>query len=208
MADYEAIKSAPLAFLDYFAQWGPKPWQKFIEIGIKTYLGGDLNGKQVLEIGPGYGRMSCLMALLGGQVTALDVKNTEREQALELASNLGVSAQIDFVYYDGNLDIMKGRKFDLIFSKSALIYPDDLKGFLESLEKLLKPTGQVVFIENARGNRFHMFLRWLKRRKKSFFRRTHYFTVNEVNLMKSIFNIELVMHSKMPPIFLFCGKKK
>lgn len=208
MIDFEAMKSAPLGFIDYFTLWGAKPWQKFVEIAFKSYLGGDLSGRQVLEIGPGSGRMSCLMALLGGQVTAIDVKNTERGQARELTRNFGIESQVDFIYHDGDLDILGDRKFDLLFSKSALIYPNDLKGFLEKLETHLNPQGRVVFIENARGNNLHMFLRWLKRRSKTFFNRTHYFTESEVNIIKSIFNIELVMRSKLPPIYLFCGKKK
>ena len=208
MIDYEAIKEAPLAFTDYFAQWGAKPWQKFIEVSFKSYLGGDLTGKKVLELGPGFGRMSCLMALLGGEVTAIDVKDAEKEPARELTQKLGVESKVEFIYYDGNLDILGDRKFDLIFTKSVLVYPADLRAFLEKLESYLNPDGRIVFIENARGNSIFMLLRWIKRHNKSFFRRIHYFTKDQVGTVKSIFNVELSMCSRFPPVYLFCGKKK
>ncbi len=208
MPDYDAIKMAPFAFLDYFAQWGGRAWQKFIEIGVQKYLGEDLSGKHVLEIGAGMGRMSCLFALLGAKVTAIDIKDTEKEIALQNARAFDVESPIEFIYYDGNLNILEGRQFDIIFTKSTLIYPDDLEAYLRDMDKLLRPDGKVVFIENLRGGTIIFLMRLLKRRSLSFFKRTHYFTQKQVELIKSIFKIELVMRSKFPPVILLCGRKK
>ncbi len=208
MTDYAAIKEAPFLNLDYFTAWGARPWQKFVEIGIGAYLGKDLAGKKILEIGPGRGRISSLLAILGGNVTALEISPERIEQIKMETSNFGVADQVECVLYDGNLDQLVERKYDVIFSKSALIYPDDLENYLTGLDKLLGDQGRVVFIENALGNKLLHLFRWIKRRSPSFFRRTHYFTKKEVERVKSIFNIELLMHSKLPPIYLFCGKKK
>jgi len=208
MTDYAAIKEEPFINLDYFTQWRGRPWHKFVEIGIGTYLGKDLTGKKILEIGPGRGRITSLLAILGGQVTALEISGERVVQIMNETKNFGVSDRVECVLYDGNLERLSGRKYDIIFSKSALIYPDDLENYLKGLDKLLGDGGKVVFIENAVGNRFLHLLRWLKRRSLSFFKRTHYFTQREVDLVKSIFNIELLMHSKLPPIYFFCGKKK
>ena len=51
MTDYDAMKEAPFAFLDWFTHWGALPWQKFLDLGVGMYLGKDLDGKKVLEIG-------------------------------------------------------------------------------------------------------------------------------------------------------------
>jgi 2-polyprenyl-3-methyl-5-hydroxy-6-metoxy-1,4-benzoquinol methylase len=208
MIDYQSIKEAPLVNLDFFSQWGALPWQKFLEIGIGQYLGKDLSGKKILEIGPGIGRVTSLLAILGGDVTAIDVKQSSIDDSQETVKNFGVAENVKIIKYDGNLDILGDEKFDIVFTKSVLIYSDDLRGFLEGVNDHLKADGKVVFIENAKGNVLLHLARWIKRHSISFFKRTHYFTQTEIDLVKSIFNIELAMHSKFPPVLLFCGKKK
>lgn len=208
MTDYAAIKEDPFLNLDYFTQWGARPWIKFVEIGIGNYLGKDLGGKKVLEIGPGRGRITSLLAILGGEVTALEISEERIEQIKTETTNFGVSEQVECLKYNGDLREIGERKFDIIFSKSALIYPDNLEEYLKGLDSLLAEGGKIVFIENALGSRLLHILRWLKRRSPSFFKRTHYFTKKEVELVKSIFKVELMMHSKVPPIYLFCGKKR
>jgi protein-L-isoaspartate O-methyltransferase len=208
MTDYDAIKEAPLAFLDYFVDWGAKPWSKFVETSIRYFLGEDLSGKRLLEIGPGRGKISCLMSLLGAEVTALETEEYRLEQARATASEFDLNSKIEFIHYDGNLDVLNGQVFDIVFTKSVLVHIGALDAFLRKINDHLDSSGKVVFIENARGGGLIHILRWIKRRRKSFFDRFHFFTEKEVDLVKSIFNIELLMHSKLPPVYLFCGKKK
>ena len=208
MTDYDAMKEAPFAFLDWFTHWGALPWQKFLDLGVGMYLGKDLDGKKVLEIDPGSGRISCLFALLGAEVTGLELKDRDLTTAGENARRFGVSDKIGIRYYDGDLSVLGDQTFDIIFTKSTLIYPPDLKQFLIGLHDHLDSDGKFVFIENGKGNMFVKIGRLLKRKSFSFFKRTHFFTEAEVDLIKSIFTVELLMRSKMPPIYLICGKKK
>lgn len=208
MTDYDAMKEAPFAFLEWFTHWGARPWQKFLDLGVGMYLGKDLTGKRVLEIGPGQGRISCLFALLGAEVTGLELTDRDLTPAGENARMFGVGDKIDIRYYDGDLSVLGDQTFDIIFTKSTLIYPPDLKQFLIGLRDHLDNDGKFVFIENGKGNVIVKIGRLLKRKSFSFFKRTHFFTEAEVNLIKSIFTVELLMRSKMPPIYLICGKKK
>lgn len=208
MTDYEAIKEAPFAFLDWFSHWGARPWQKFLDLGIGMYLGKDLGGKKVLEIGPGQGRISCLFALLGAEVSGLELKDRDLTPANENARKFGVGDRINIKHYDGDLCVLGDRTFDIIFTKSTLIYPPDLESFLKGISEHLAADGKFVFIENGKGNMIVKIGRLLKRKSFSFFKRTHFFTEADIDLIKSIFTVELLMRSKMPPIYLICGKKK
>ena len=207
MTDYQAIREAPFLNLDYFTHWGARPWQKFIDIGVKTYLGEDLTGKRLLEIGPGRGRMTSLFAILGADVTAVEIDEKRIEQSRQEVKNFGVSDKVDLILYNGDLKTLDQKQYDIIFTKSSLLYPPDLKGFLADLRNLLQDEGKFVFIENARGNTFIQLLRFFKRRSFSFFKRTRFFTRTEIDLVKSIFKVELLMHSKWPPVYLICGTK-
>lgn len=208
MTDYQSLKEAPFANIDYFVPWGSRPWQKFVEIGLKDYTGGNLEKMDVLEIGPGNGLLSCLLASLGAKVTSLEIDPKRLPSIKTNIRNFGFSDQIQPVLYDGNPDVLEDRKFDLLFSKSALIYINDFKSYLQSLDNHLKPEGRFVFIENVRGNPFFQLLRFIKRRSLSFFSRTHFFDQRKVEIVREVFKIELLMRSKFPPIYLICGRKK
>lgn len=208
MTDYQSLKEAPFANIDYFVPWGSRPWQKFVEIGLKDYMGGNLENMDVLEIGPGDGLLSCLLASLGAKVTSLEIDSKRLPSIETNIQNFGFSDQIQPVLYDGNPDVLGDRKFDLLFSKSALICINDFKPYLEVLDGHLKPEGRFVFIENIKGNPLIYLLRLLKRRSLSFFRRTHYFDNVKIDIVRDVFKVDLLMHSKFPPICLICGQKK
>ena len=207
MTDFKTIKETPFLNLDYFTHWGALPWQKFIDIGVGTYLGKDLSGKRLLEIGPGRGRMTSLFAILGAEVTAIEITEERINHARETIRNFEVEDKVKLVLYNGDLKTLEQNQYDIIFSKSALIYPPNLKNFLHDLNGFLNENGKFVFIENARGNALIHILRFLKRRSLNFFKRTHFFRQTEIDLIKSIFKVELLMHSKWPPVYLICGKK-
>ena len=207
MTDFEALKDAPFVNLDYFTHWGGRAWEKFVDMAVGTYLGKDLSGKKLLEIGPGFGRMTSLLAILGAHVTAADVSEKSIESARQTVQNFGVQDNVELVHYNGDLKTIDQKQYDIIFSKSALLYPNDLKSFLTDLKNLMHDDGQFVFIENGYGNAFFQVLRFFKRRSFNFFKRTHFFTQNEIDLIKSLLNVELLMRSKWPPIYLICGRK-
>jgi protein-L-isoaspartate O-methyltransferase len=207
MIDYDAIKRAPLDNIDYFSHWGGRPWRKFVDIAVEKYFDRDLAGKKVLEIGPGRGRMSSFFAVMGAEVTSIEVEKSRLEQAQETVNNFGLADQVNLILYNGDLKTLDRNKYDLVFTKSALICVSDLAGFLIDLNELLHDESRVIFIENGRGNLLMQLLRLIKGRGLDFLKRIHHFTQADLDLIKSLYEIELLMHSKWPPVYLICGKK-
>lgn len=64
----QEIARYPLQHLGYFMEWGSKGWQKLMTHAIEHFLGTNLRGLQVLDIGTRYGKMACLFSLLGAEV--------------------------------------------------------------------------------------------------------------------------------------------
>lgn len=151
--------------------------------------------------------MSSLFAIMGAEVTSIEVEKSRLEQAQETVNNFGLADQVNLILYNGDLKTLDRNKYDLVFTKSALICVSDLAGFLIDLNELLHDESRVVFIENGRGNLFMQLLRLIKGRGLDFLKRIHHFTQTEIDLIKFHFEIELLMHSRWPPVYLICGKK-
>ena len=139
--------------LQYFVEWRPYLWQRPVARALR-YLG-DLQGKRVLEIGGRSGRMSCLMAMLGAEVTMLQkgpVQHADTE-----AAKWQVGDRVRNISADGGLEAIAGETFDAIFTKSVLWCIPDLADFLDQLEVHLAEDGKVAFVENCLGG---PCLRW------------------------------------------------
>src|SRR5262245_34894827 len=105
--------------LDYCLEWRPWLWRqpaKQLLIPIER-----LRGQRILVIGGKSGRMSCLLAAAGAQVTAVDVWAEATERARTEAVRWGVSDRIDFITYDGDGRKLPPGPFDIIFTKSVLV---------------------------------------------------------------------------------------
>jgi SAM-dependent methyltransferase len=200
------IISNPLNNIDYFTEWGGKSWEKLIAFSIKNFLGSNLNDKQILEIGSRYGKMSCLFALIGGKVIGVDINIDNITIANNEAAKWGIK-NIKFIYYDGNLDIFQNGSFDIIFTKSVLVLIPNLQETLLKISAKLKPSGKIVFIENAYGNPIIHALRYVKHRKWNFKRAT-FFSKKEISMINEIFDVKFIKEIKIPPIYLLCGYKK
>jgi 2-polyprenyl-3-methyl-5-hydroxy-6-metoxy-1,4-benzoquinol methylase len=173
-----------------------------------------MNGKEVLEIGFRKGKMSVLFALLGATVTGVDIKEQYVAQAQAEAQKFGVSDRAKFLSYDGNLDIFPDCGFDIIFTKSVLIDVPRLENFLWEMRQKLRDGGQIVFIENAKGNFILHTIRkvhhgWLQRRRKTKwnYRKTRYFTNSELTFIKTVFTVKEIRKTLLPPVYLILGEK-
>jgi SAM-dependent methyltransferase len=206
-----------LGHLAYFTEWGGKRWEYFVRKTVE-YIGsaGRLDGLDVLEIGTRYGKLSLLFSILGANVTGIDIsenaiavakqETTEwlSEHSAELPERTG---DLRFLVYDGNLDVFSNRSFDVIFTKSVLVVAPQLEHFLLQINSKLKEEGRVAFIENARGNTLLHALRRIRHRKWDY-RHARYFSRREADLVQSIFRIEQMRQTRLPPIYLFLGRKR
>lgn len=207
MTDYAALRRDPLSHLDYFTEWGGSAWERLVRIGLVDYLGSDLEGKRILEIGARFGRMSCLFGLLGATVTGIDIHEECLEIACAEARRLGVDSQVQFAKYSGDLGVIT-QKFDIAFSKSVLVVVPDMTALLSKTAQLLNKDGRVVFIENGRGGRFLRIARKLRHYGRWDFSRASFITPHHIDTLKSIFEIDRIVRSRIPPIYLLCGRRK
>jgi SAM-dependent methyltransferase len=199
--------SSPLNNLGYFVEWGAKPWEKFTHYALSKCIGiNNLIGKDVLEIGSRYGKMATLFALLGANVTGIDLYDEFLRTARDEAAKHNVSDRTKFIKYDGDLDLFADESFDIIFTKSVLVVVPELESFLITLGKKLKPDGKIVFIENGYGNIFLHLLRKYKHKKYDY-SNVNYFGKNDIRLFKRLFDVKQIKKSLFPPVFMIYGKK-
>jgi predicted O-methyltransferase YrrM len=191
-----------------FAEWGGRPWVSLCRHAFSTL--GSLEHKSVLEIGFRFGKMTSFCALLGAQVTALETDASVIPLAQEQVNRSGVSSRVSLLHYDGDLShcaSLKGRQFDVIFSKSVLVLMGKaLPQYLHNLEDLLRPGGRCIFLENAYGGKVFALMRSLLRHAHA--SHVDYFTESHLKVVATIFEIQEVKKSHFPPIYLIVGGKK
>ncbi len=208
-------KEEVLDNLSYFMEWGGRPWEKLCKHGIE-YLG-DLQGKVILEVGPRYGKMSSMFALLGAKVVGIETSANPLKIAENEVKRWGVEKDVSFVHYNGDLEscpALKEMKFDIIFTKSVLVGSGE--NFSENLQKLakkLKPGGKCVFLENRDGGRFFRLLVNIKRSMRmrkiplSQYKNITYLTPLHLRVIEEIFTITEIRQTLIPPIYLIMGQQ-
>ncbi len=117
------IKTNPLDNLGYFMEWGGRGWENLFAFAIEQFLRSSLNGKQILDVGSRYGKISSFFALLGGTVTGIDINLASISIANDEAAKWNVQEKTRFIYYDGNLDILQDEMFDVRIVKRNWIPP-------------------------------------------------------------------------------------
>ncbi len=107
-----------------------------------------LEGKRVLDYGCGHGENACLLAACGAQVSAFDLSPGSIEVAKKRAEVVGVADRIEFsVQAAGQLDYESGS-FDVIMGEAILHHLHTMLDVISAeLDRILKPQGQIGFIE-------------------------------------------------------------
>ncbi len=112
-----------------------------------------LKGKNIVNPLGSHGRVAVSLALLGADVTVLDISTTNKRYAMELAESAGVKIE----YKVGDfLDLAEDQndRFDQAIMELGVVhYFNDLSRFVRALASILKPKGVVVL------NEFHPLLK-------------------------------------------------
>jgi SAM-dependent methyltransferase len=193
--------------LDYFCEWGGARWSNMVRTSLTDFTGTDLTGKRVLEIGFRYGRMSSLFALLGADVTGVELTDVHLKKAQAELEKWGVAHKVNFLTYDGNLDIFDDESFDIVFTKSVLVVIPELHSFLKTLNRKLAANGQVIFLENGQGSKVYHYLRRWKHRRWDY-TKAHFLKQSDMAIFRKTFDIAAVQTSSLPPIYLILGSKR
>lgn len=192
--------------LEYFAEWGGRGWVSLLRAAVEDFLGANLQGQRVLEIGSRYGKMSCLFALLGAEVVGVDVSKEATIMAETEARKWDVSGSTQFIHYDGNLEALAIGDFSIVFTKSVLVVMPDLDETMRSINYKLSPNGRFVFLENGRGREWMHMLRRFRHRHWTY-ESANYFTNHDIETISRYFSVETVKKNFFPPIYLIAGYK-
>jgi SAM-dependent methyltransferase len=208
MPGYDVLRSDTLSHLEYFTEWGGPAWERLVRVGIVDCLGGSLEGKNVLEIGARYGKMSCLFGLLGANVTGIDIHSAHIEAARAEAGAFDLESTVHFMKYGGDLRQLSGSGYDLVFAKSVLWLFPNLKEVAIQIDRLLATGAEVLFIENALGGPLLRLARKLKHAGRWDYSSAHFMTSKRIDELKSVFRVDRIVRNRIPPIYLIGGGKK
>lgn len=106
---------------------------------------GNVNGKKIACLLGSGGIRAVSLAVLGAEVTIVDISSGNAKYALELAREAGV--EINYIIsdvFDINMDEMN-NKFDIVFMEFGILhYFSDLYRFASLTYDILKPKGTVI----------------------------------------------------------------
>lgn len=205
--------------LEYFAEWGGPSVLKLVKRAIDL-LGTNLAGLRVLEIGYGHGRMSCLFALLGAQVTAVDTHDVALNDAIAEAKRWDVVQRIQFCIYSGDPRDIPQTDFDIAFTKSVLLLIPELEKFLHSLATRLRSHGQIAFVENGFHNPVAVLVRRLghcaRHNQDGYYpgvrmydwHRPAYLSPARLAVIRKVFDVRRVLRAESPHWYLIHGLKR
>jgi 2-polyprenyl-3-methyl-5-hydroxy-6-metoxy-1,4-benzoquinol methylase len=104
---------------------------------------GGLKGKRVLEVGCGFGRMACELALLGADVTAVEIAEDYLRIARLMAAARGLWPNRDLEFRQGAAETLPIRSggFDIVWSDQTIEHVQDVSSTLKEMIRVLKPGG-------------------------------------------------------------------
>lgn len=122
-----------------------RPWLNLDEAGARArvdWLGllGDIQGKKVLCLASGGGQQSAAFAVLGAQVTVVDLSETQLTRDHEAAAHYGYTVQT--VHADmRDLSPLADDSFDIIWHPYAINFVPDCRPVLAEVARVVRPGG-------------------------------------------------------------------
>ena len=112
-------------------------------------------GKELLDCGCGSGVTTICFAKMGAQVTAFDISKeaVKRTELRAMANEVDKSIQ---VFQTDFTNMRLDHRYDIIFGRWVLHHVE-LAEVVPILKRLIKPNGEIVFIETQATNSILMF---------------------------------------------------
>ncbi len=120
----------------------------------------DVNGKNILDIGCGYGFTSVKLAKNGGVVTSIDISPKMIELAKKNAEFNDVGGSITFTLMSAQDMKFDDESFDYVVGFGVLHHLN-LELSKKEIHRVLKPNGKAMFIEPRIPLKFLIFIRSL-----------------------------------------------
>ncbi|MCR9183585.1 MAG: class I SAM-dependent methyltransferase [Flavobacteriaceae bacterium] len=122
-----------------------------------------LQGKKVLELGCGDCRLVAVMVALGAEVTANDIADKSGDIVAKINASGILEKPIGFVQGDFLKAVFPAASFDLVVGKAFVhhLTHEQEAAFYQKIAQLLKPGGEVRFVEPAVNSKLLDTLRWM-----------------------------------------------
>lgn len=146
--------------LDYYLEWKPRFWEAPFLFGLSR-VGPDFEGKKVLEIGCGRGRMCSWFAQRGAWVVGGDLSFRPQAGAAAEAKNR-VRPTFYPVRFRAEKLPFRDASFDVVFTKSVFVLLPKKRITLAEMLRVLTPAGHVWLLENMKRNPFAAVVRYLR----------------------------------------------
>lgn len=124
------------------------------------HLLGNVAGKPVLDLGCGSGENTTLLALRGGDVTAVDISAALIDLAKRRLRVNGVDARVRFIVGSAHELPVPDDSFDVVFG-IAVLHHLDLNRVAGEVARVLRPGGRAIFQEPVRNSKLVRFARAL-----------------------------------------------
>lgn len=109
---------------------------------------GALDGKEVIDLGSGYGGAARVLAgEHGADVSCLNLSAVENERNRAMNREAGLDDKITVI--DGSYDSIpfEDGTFDLAWSQDAILHAPDRRAVLDEVARVLKPGGSFIFTD-------------------------------------------------------------
>jgi len=122
----------------------------------------DLDGKRVLEIGPGAGGHSALFARHGAIVTAIDITEARAEATAAKFKLLGADERgCRALQGDAEKLPFPDDSFDIVYSNGVLHHTSDTGKAIDEVWRVLKPGGRAVIMLYCKSSWHYWINMWL-----------------------------------------------
>lgn len=123
------------------------PDNRALQIEFKTLLEfiGDLNGKRVLDLGCGTGRNGLKLAQYADEVIGYDISEVAVSKANDIARKMGID---NFHAELNNFSDVQDESFDVVLCVNMLHHADSPLKVLNTIQKILRPGGKLIIMEN------------------------------------------------------------
>jgi ubiquinone/menaquinone biosynthesis C-methylase UbiE len=121
-----------------------------------------LDGKRVLEIGPGAGGHSALFACHGAKVTAIDITQARAEATAAKFKLLGVEERgCSAMQGDAEALPFPDGLFDIVYSNGVLHHTSNTASAVDEVWRVLKPGGRAVIMLYCKSSWHYWINMWL-----------------------------------------------
>jgi len=129
---------------------------------IVNMVEADLKGKNALDIGCGFGRLSFLASRYAAHIDAIDMMEEPIRVARAMRETLGIK-NVEFMVRDAEKDRKSLGRYDFIFLSGVIEHMIEVDGSFRNIERLLKKGGSLVVncpsFYNPRGDIYTAFLK-------------------------------------------------